>query len=229
MQRTNTRLSLGAIRTGEVVDNSGGSISKRIFDVTCATALVMCFTPLILTISVVMKVLEPRSPILYRHSRMGRHGRVFLCLKFRTMRVNSDQLLLAVLQSDPVAASEWSRTGKMKGDPRVGRFGKFLRSNSLDEIPQLWNVLRGDMSVVGPRPVVRAELDGPYSQFDGRLEYLSVRPGMTGLWQISGRNDLNYQERVALDKAYVTNKSLLIDAIILCRTIGAVLSRRGAY
>ncbi|MEO0972370.1 MAG: sugar transferase, partial [Pseudomonadota bacterium] len=165
-------------------------------------------------------------PILFRQRRIGRRGEMFSCWKFRTMVPDAQQALQRVLDADPAARAEWQRDQKLRDDPRVTRIGNFLRRTSLDELPQLLNVLRGEMSLVGPRPVVKDEL----VRYGSRARYyLSVKPGLTGLWQISGRNDTSYSRRVALDVFYVKNCSLQFDIWILWRTVGVVLCGFGAY
>jgi exopolysaccharide production protein ExoY len=163
----------------------------------------------------------------FGHTRIGRHGRPFQCLKFRSMVLDADAALARMLAEDPEAARQWALTRKLPRDPRVTPLGAFLRSSSLDEIPQLLNVLRGDMSLVGPRPVVQSELDLHYGP--DSASYLLVRPGITGLWQTSGRSGTSYTARVALDNRYVNEFSLAADLRILLRTIPAVLKRTGAY
>jgi exopolysaccharide production protein ExoY len=165
--------------------------------------------------------------VLYRHTRIGLNARPFHCLKFRTMAEGADQLLARHLADNPQAAAEWAAQRKLANDPRITRLGNLLRKTSLDELPQLLNVLRGQMSLVGPRPVVHDELEEHYGA-DGRTAYAAARPGITGLWQISGRSGTTYKERVTLDIAYVHTWSLLLDIKILLRTVPAVLARRGA-
>jgi lipopolysaccharide/colanic/teichoic acid biosynthesis glycosyltransferase len=167
-------------------------------------------------------------PALFHHARIGRGGRPFACVKFRTMTPDAEQRLAALLAVDAGARAEWEMTRKLRRDPRATLIGRFLRASSLDELPQLFNVLRGEMSLVGPRPVTRAELDAYYGDAAAR-DYASVRPGITGLWQVSGRNDVSYGRRVELDMAYVRNPSLLMDLRILLQTVRIVLLRRGAY
>jgi lipopolysaccharide/colanic/teichoic acid biosynthesis glycosyltransferase len=166
-------------------------------------------------------------PAFYAHERVGRGGRLFGCLKFRSMVVDSERRLAELLARDPAARAEWEATRKLKRDPRVTWVGRFLRASSLDELPQLINVLRGDMSLVGPRPVICAELAAHYGA--AAQHYLSVRPGLTGPWQISGRSDTTYAQRVALDVGYATRADLWTDVKILLRTPAAVILRRGAY
>jgi undecaprenyl-phosphate galactose phosphotransferase len=165
-------------------------------------------------------------PAVFAHRRVGRGCRFFGCLKFRTMVVGAEEALSEYLALHPEAAEEWKREQKLGFDPRITGMGKLLRRTSLDELPQLVNVLRGEMSLVGPRPVTKAEIDEKYGAH-ARL-CTSVRPGLTGLWQVSGRNDISYPERVALDIRYVTSQSLVEDVRILFRTAGVVLNRSGA-
>ncbi len=165
------------------------------------------------------------APIFFAHYRVGRDGMLFRCLKFRSMLRNSDHLLDELLRTDAEARAEWQRDQKLVNDPRITPIGRFLRSSSLDELPQLFNVLRGEMNLVGPRPVTVGELRR-YGQV--RWHYLSVRPGITGLWQVSGRNLTTYGERVALDAQYVQQRSFLLDVRILFRTVWVVITKHGA-
>jgi lipopolysaccharide/colanic/teichoic acid biosynthesis glycosyltransferase len=165
------------------------------------------------------------APVLFGHYRVGRNGRIFKCLKFRTMLRNSEEALAELLRNDPAAREEWERDYKLTHDPRITGIGRFLRSTSLDELPQLINVIRGEMAVVGPRPITVQELTR-YGRV--RWHYLAVRPGMTGLWQVSGRNRVTYDERVDLDRSYVEERTLMLDVAILLRTVKAVAGRDGA-
>jgi undecaprenyl-phosphate galactose phosphotransferase len=200
------------------------SIAKRALDILGALVLLIALSPAMLLTACVTRM--QGSPVLFAHQRIGRDGRSFPCYKFRTMLPDADRRLAELLARDPIARAEWDVNFKLKNDPRITRWGDFLRRSSLDELPQLWNVLIGDMSLVGPRPVIEAELP---RYGDHLLEYLSVRPGITGLWQVSGRNETSYDQRVALDAHYVQNWSLWLDGVILCRTVAVVLARRGAY
>ncbi len=197
---------------------------KRAFDLAGASALLMFLGPLLLILC--LCVLTSGRPIFFAHTRIGRYGRPFRCLKFRTMTPDAERRLAEILERDPRAAAEWQLTRKLKNDPRVTRIGRFLRRTSLDELPQLINVLKGDMSLVGPRPVTAEELEA-YGEY--RDCYLQSRPGITGLWQVSGRNQLDFRRRVHLDAFYVQNWSLLRDIVILLMTVRVVFSRRGAY
>ena len=197
---------------------------KRVLDVVGAIVLAIVFSPLIFAIIVLMRRNE--GSIIYKHRRIGRHGLAFECLKFRTMVPNAEQVLRELLESDPAIKAEWVRDHKLRCDPRVTRIGRFLRRTSLDELPQLWNVMRGEMSLVGPRPVVREEL----LRYGRNVRaYLSAKPGITGLWQVKGRNDTDYRRRVVLDTYYVRNQNLLLDLYILLKTTRVVLGGSGAY
>lgn len=202
-----------------------GGLVKRSFDITAAGCALILFSPIFLMIMVLVKYTD-NGPAFYGHGRIGHNGRVFKCLKFRTMAVNGDELLRSHLRDNPDAAEEWRLTRKLKDDPRVTPVGRVLRKLSLDELPQLLNIMRGEMSVVGPRPVVDEELK-VYDSF--AIFYLQTRPGLTGLWQISGRNDVSYESRIAFDTHYVQNWSLVSDIAIILKTIPAVCLARGSY
>ena len=198
--------------------------AKRAFDFAGAVALIILLSPFLLIVGTL--VATSGKPIFFRQSRIGRSGEMFKCYKFRTMVPDAEKVLLDLLERDPVARAEWQRDFKLKNDPRVTKIGAFLRKTSLDELPQLFNVLKGEMSLVGPRPIVQAELNryGRAARW-----YLAARPGMTGLWQVSGRNDTDYIRRVALDTYYVRSQSLMLDLVILLLTVRVVVARRGAY
>jgi Undecaprenyl-phosphate galactose phosphotransferase WbaP len=200
------------------------ALLKRLVDVVGAVVLGLVFAPLIVVIVFLMR--KSGSSVIYRHRRVGRGGQMFSCLKFRTMVPNADQVLRELLENNPELQAEWVRDHKLRNDPRVTRLGRFLRRTSLDELPQLWNVLRGEMSLVGPRPVVREELLR-YGRNVGI--YLAAKPGITGLWQVTGRNDTDYRRRVVLDTYYVRNQNLVLDLYILAKTTGVVLGGNGAY
>ncbi|AZG14687.1 hypothetical protein EHF44_15290 [Cupriavidus pauculus] len=197
---------------------------KRTLDIVIATTLLLALSPLLALLALLIK--RDGGPCFFSHPRVGMHGRTFRCLKFRSMVRDADKVLNDLLASDPKARAEWEQDFKLRNDVRVTRLGRFLRRTSLDELPQLWNVLLGDMSLVGPRPVVEKEL-GQYGEAAGY--YLRVLPGITGLWQVSGRSETSYERRVLLDVSYVKNWSLAGDLRILFRTVGVVLGGRGAY
>jgi exopolysaccharide production protein ExoY len=201
------------------------AVAKRAIDLLGAGTLLLLTAPAFLALALLIKA--DGGPVFFAHQRVGRRGRRFGCLKFRSMVVDSGARLAALLESDPVARAEWEASRKLKDDPRVTRIGRFLRASSLDELPQLLNVLRGEMSLVGPRPVVAHELTEHYGE--AARDYLALRPGVTGLWQISGRSDTSYATRVALDSRYARSLSLRTDLAILLRTPLVVLLRRGAY
>jgi lipopolysaccharide/colanic/teichoic acid biosynthesis glycosyltransferase len=170
--------------------------------------------------------LQDGGPVLFAHRRIGRGGKPFFCYKFRSMAVDAESRLAELLARDPAAREEWARDHKLRDDPRVTPLGAFLRRSSLDELPQLFNVLQGTMSLVGPRPIVDAEI----SRYGKRFHhYCAVKPGITGLWQVSGRSDLSWEDGLRLDLYYVENWSLAADVVILWKTIGAVMASRGAY
>ncbi len=197
---------------------------KRSFDIVVSALLLLLLSPLFAVL--MYKISRDGGSPFYGHGRIGKGGRKFDCYKFRSMILNSQQVLQEVLRTDPQARAEWERDFKLKNDPRITAVGHFLRRTSLDELPQLWNVLKGDMSLVGPRPIVQAELER-YKKDVGF--YLLDKPGMTGLWQISGRNDVDYKTRVYFDSWYVKNWSLWTDIVILFKTVTVVLRRDGAY
>ena len=200
-------------------------LAKRLFDVVFAACALLAFLPILLACSIAMK-LESAGPLFFRQRRLGTNGVPFHIVKFRTMVPNAESVLSAYLALDPNAKVEWEADRKLKNDPRVTRTGAIMRKFSLDELPQFWNVLKGDMSVVGPRPIVQAEVHYYGEDF---ANYAVVRPGITGLWQVSGRNDVSYPNRVALDCKYVSFWSLAMDFAILVRTVSAVLRSAGAY
>jgi Undecaprenyl-phosphate galactose phosphotransferase WbaP len=198
--------------------------TKRGFDLTVAILGGILCLPFFAIIAILVRLSSP-GPAFYGHVRIGQGGKRFRTWKFRTMVVDADKALHGLLASNPQLCAEWRNNHKLQDDPRVTRFGALLRKTSIDEAPQLWNVIRGEMSLVGPRPIVDAEI-AKYSDFY-RL-YQTVRPGITGLWQISGRSDTSYAERVELDAHYVGNWSLWLDMRILASTLKTVVSRAGA-
>jgi lipopolysaccharide/colanic/teichoic acid biosynthesis glycosyltransferase len=200
-------------------------VIKRCADVL----LVLVSTPLtllVLGIVSAMVMLSSPGPIFYSHRRIRKSGAFFSMWKFRTMCVNSAEVLEEYLAQHPEARSEWNKTHKLRNDPRITPIGSFLRRYSLDELPQLWNVLVGQMSLVGPRPIVAAEVEKYGDSFNC---YCRVKPGLTGLWQVSGRSGLSYDERVALDCAYVECWSLQKDVRILLKTFASVVNQDGAF
>jgi exopolysaccharide biosynthesis polyprenyl glycosylphosphotransferase len=194
---------------------------KEIIDIVLGTIGLILFSPLFIIIAILIK-LDSEGPIFYKHLRVGRYGKPFYLWKFRTMYKDADK----ILDKYPEIKKEFEKEFKLKNDPRVTRIGKFLRKFSLDEIPQIFNILKGEMSIVGPRPVTFKELE-KYGEY--KDEVLRVKPGLTGLWQVSGRSDLDYARRIALDLYYIQNWSLLLDIKIILKTIPAVFLGKGAY
>ncbi len=195
--------------------------AKRALDLVAALALLAAAAPLMAAIAALVKLTSP-GPVLFRHARLGRHGRPFSCLKFRTMVADAE----ARLQASAELRRAFEANFKIKDDPRLTPVGAVLRRTSLDELPQLWNVVRGELSLIGPRPIVAAEV-AKYGEHAGRL--LSVKPGLGGLWQVYGRSDTTYAQRVAMDMAYVERRSLRLDLKLLALTAAVVLRGRGAY
>lgn len=197
---------------------------KRLFDFFGALVLLTMLMPFLIVVACLVRASGKQ--IIFGHERIGVEGKPFKCLKFRTMVVNAQEVLHELLENDPIARAEWEKDFKLKNDPRITAIGAFLRKTSLDELPQLFNVLKGEMSLVGPRPVIDEEIKryGPGADY-----YFAVRPGMTGLWQVSGRNDVDYDERISMDVEYVRNWSFNSDILILLRTIGVVFGKKGAY
>ena len=199
--------------------------AKRLVDIVLCLLGAVLALPLCLFVAALIR-LDSRGPAFYRQRRIGYKGRRFTAWKFRSMVQSADAVLEDYLAGHPALRAEWEREHKLKNDPRVTRVGRFLRKTSLDELPQLWNVLMGDMSLVGPRPIVDKEVVRYGRSFD---LYTSVKGGITGLWQVSGRSDTSYEERVHLDTFYIRNWSMWLDYCILFRTVAVVLFRKGAY
>lgn len=200
---------------------------KRAFDIIFSLSILIIGLPVFLLIALLILCASPGKPI-YAHQRIGRGGRPFRCYKFRTMYADADVRLKELLRTNQKLKEEWEKTYKLKKDPRVTAIGSFLRRTSLDELPQFWNVLKGDLSIVGPRPVVHEEL---HKYFGAKApKILSVRPGLTGPWQVSGRSDIScYIKRIELDEFYIDNQSFLLDLKLVAKTIPAVLFSKGAY
>ena len=204
---------------------SAQMILIRCFDIVSASLFLFIALPFLILMAIALQIDSP-GKLFFVQQRVGRGGKMFPCMKFRTMCEDAAAVLKEHLAQCPSAREEWARDFKLRDDPRVTRLGRTLRKFSLDEFPQLINILLGHMSVVGPRPIISAEIEnyGPYF-----ADYCAVRPGLTGLWQVSGRNDLSYEERVSLDSFYVARKSIALDLSIIFRTIPAVLGARGSY
>lgn len=214
----------GSVQRPGTSDTAGYWI-KPIFDTAFSALALVFFSPFLLLIAIVIAV-SSRGPVFIVQERIGRDGKPFGCLKFRTMVVDADQRLDQLLAECPKARQQWHETRKLNPDPRITRVGKFLRKTSLDELPQFFNVLRGDMSVVGPRPIVADEIERYADRF---RYYKAVKPGISGLWQVSGRSDTSYASRVEMDVRYVLGMSLKLDLSIIAKTVGVVMFGRGAY
>jgi Undecaprenyl-phosphate galactose phosphotransferase WbaP len=212
------------LRVGNNLRRWPARLTKRVFDTLFALVLLILLAPLMLFIAIALKF--EGGCVIFAHQRLGKNGRKFNCYKFRSMVPNAEEKLEAILQENPVLKSQWDKEHKLKVDPRISKLGHFLRRTSLDELPQLFNVVKSEMSLVGPRPIIQEELQkyGPEKSY-----YLMVRPGMTGLWQVSGRNDVDYETRVYLDAWYVKNWSLWYDLALLFKTVKVVIFRNGAY
>jgi lipopolysaccharide/colanic/teichoic acid biosynthesis glycosyltransferase len=219
-------IQTSAARTVETAESySADKTLTAAMNIVVALAVLTFLLPLMLLVALAIYA-QDGGPVLFAHRRIGLNGRQFRCLKFRSMAIDAEQRLAALLASDPAARAEWQRDHKLRRDPRVTRLGAFLRKTSLDELPQFLNVLRGEMSIVGPRPIVEAEVAKYGRRF---TDYCAVKPGITGLWQVSGRNDTSYRTRVALDCVYARRRSFGLDAYIIACTVPAVLTRRGSY
>ncbi len=199
---------------------------KRAFDVCFSLGALAVFLPLMILLTFVVKCTS-KGKVIYGHQRIGRGGKRFKCYKFRTMYADAEQKLKDLLAQNPNLREEWDRTHKLKNDPRVTPIGSFLRKTSLDELPQFWNVLKGDLSVVGPRPVAEVEV----AKFFGAkaAKILSIRPGVTGPWQVQGRSDIDYKQRIKMAEEYVDTHSMILDLKLIVKTIPAMISSKGAY
>ncbi len=201
------------------------SLIKYFSDFILAIILFVLLIPIILIIILILKIFT-RDSVFFKHKRIGEKGKGFILFKFRTMKENRENILKEHFVKKPQALLEWKSNHKLKNDPRITKIGFFLRELSFDEIPQIYNIIKGDMSFVGPRPIVEKEIEKYGVHFN---DYKKCKPGLTGLWQVSGRNNTTYKERVNFDMFYIKNKSFLLDVKILFKTIPTVLSRRGAY
>lgn len=200
-------------------------IIKFVFDMVLTVFGTICISPILLFLILLIRW-DSSGPVIFAHKRIGRHGKPFMCYKFRTMCVDAQDKLEQYLKVNPELRQEWEKDFKLKDDPRITRIGKFLRKTSLDELPQIFNVLKGEMSLVGPRPIIKAEIPR-YGEYIN--DYLMVRPGITGMWQVNGRSDTTYDERVRMDSWYVRNWAVWLDAMLLFRTFKAVFKGKGAY
>lgn len=222
-------ITVQALRADQLIQlqSKRSRVIKRSGDIIFSLAVLGLGSPVFLALALLVK-LTSRGPVFYVQQRVGRDYRSFGCIKFRTMRRDADRILSRILSESPDLQEEFRNDFKLKNDPRITRLGKFLRRSSLDELPQFVNVLRGEMSVVGPRPIVRQELP----RYGNRMEeVLAVRPGLTGLWQVSGRNNLSYEQRVVLDLHYASQRTFCLDLSIIVRTLRVIFDPRdrGAY
>lgn len=206
-------------------DKAAAEWLSRALDLTVGLLAFIALAPL-MTLAALAVLVENKGPILFAHRRIGRDGRTFFVFKFRTMAVDGERILKEHFAANPEAATEWETDRKLRRDPRVSALGRYLRASSIDELPQLINVLRGEMSIVGPRPIVLEEVPRYGDYF---AAYCSVRPGITGVWQVSGRNNISYQRRVEMDALYARRKSILLDLKLMVATVPAVLARRGSF
>ena len=199
---------------------------KRLFDMAFSLASLTFGAPIFLLIAFLISLTSP-GPIFFSHIRVGRGGKKIKCWKFRTMHVGADKILEKLLNKDPLLKQEWEKYYKLKNDPRITPLGQFLRKNSLDELPQFWNVLKGDLSIVGPRPCVQQEVKEKFGKKAHKI--LSLRPGITGIWQTSGRNNLNWNTRLQLDEKYVDTHSFMKDLQLIVKTVMIMFTSKGAY
>jgi exopolysaccharide production protein ExoY len=204
---------------------SADEVLTEAMNIVIALVALVFLAPVMLGVALAIFA-QDGGPVVFAHRRIGRDGRYFYCLKFRSMATDAERRLAALLANDPVARAEWDKDHKLRNDPRVTKLGAFLRKTSLDELPQLFNVLKGEMSLVGPRPIVDAEIAKYGRRF---ANYCAVKPGITGLWQVSGRNDTTYRARVAMDCIYARQRNVFMDGFIIAATVPAVLMRKGSY
>ena len=209
-------------RRGDVRESTGYRIAKRAMDLTGAILGIVFFLPLFLVVAIMIKLEDPKGPVLFKQTRVGKNARHFQMFKFRSMVTNAEQIFEDLKQHNEIEGAMF----KMKNDPRVTKIGRFIRKTSIDELPQLWNVLRGEMSLVGPRPPLVNEV-AEYTAYD--MERLQVVPGCTGLWQVSGRNSLSFYEMVELDLKYIAHRSLLLDIKIILKTFAVMFGSRDAF
>lgn len=212
-----------AIEKIKVKDNQVYLFLKRSLDILASFAGLIVLSPLFLIVALAIKIEDPKGKVIFGHRRVGRNGKLFPCMKFRSMFANAEEMKKNFTEDQK---KEYAENFKLKDDPRITKVGKFIRKTSLDELPQLFNILKGDMSIVGPRPIVTDELEfyGEYEEY-----YKAVKPGLTGLWQVSGRSDTSYEERVALDMEYVTTRTAFKDIYIIIMTVFKVIKREGSY
>jgi exopolysaccharide biosynthesis polyprenyl glycosylphosphotransferase len=209
-------------RKYKIVENNSYNVIKRILDILGAVFGLLLLSPLLLIVAIIIKIEDPKGNILFKQKRIGKNGEEFYMYKFRSMVTNAEELLDSLMHRNETTGAMF----KMKEDPRVTKIGKFIRKTSIDELPQLWNVLKGEMSLVGPRPPLPREVD-EYSSYDHQR--LLVTPGCTGLWQVSGRSNLGFEEMVELDLKYIQNRTIIYDIKLILKTIIVLFGTKDAY
>jgi lipopolysaccharide/colanic/teichoic acid biosynthesis glycosyltransferase len=227
VKRSQAPLQSGGKLKGLSLARLDGEFAKRMFDVVFSLLVLILFSPVYLLLGLVIALNSP-GPVFYVQERVGKNYKPFYCIKFRTMVVNADEMLLKLMETSPGLRQEFEDNFKLKQDPRITKIGQFLRLTSLDEFPQFWNVLKGDMSVVGPRPLVPEELPRYGRHID---KVLTIKPGITGLWQVSGRNDIPYDRRIQIDLYYANFHNIWLDLWVVLKTVGVVVVPKdnGAY
>ena len=218
--------SLMKLRAYEAIEPKEGHVyifCKRAMDIIGSLAGLILLSPLLLIIAIAIKIEDPKGNIIFGHKRVGKDGKLFPCYKFRSMFANAEEMKKNFTEEQK---KEYAETFKLKDDPRITKVGKFTRKTSIDELPQLFNILKGEMSIVGPRPIVTDELEfyGEYEKY-----YKSVKPGLTGLWQVNGRSNTTYDERVDLDMEYVSSRNTIKDLYIIMKTVVKVIKKEGSY
>ncbi|MBF8984604.1 sugar transferase [Lutibacter sp. B2] len=218
----NTTISQGKLRIAER-ESYGYLVSKRLIDIIGSLIGLIALSPLFLIISIRIKLEDPKGAVFFGHKRVGENGEMFKCWKFTSMIHNAEEIMKNFTTEQK---KEFAENFKLKDDPRITKIGNLLRKTSLDEFPQLWNILKGEMTLVGPRPIVTAELE-KYGKYEENLK--SVKPGLTGMWQVNGRSDTTYEERVMMDMQYISKRTLFLDVYLIFRTIVKVIKKEGAY
>lgn len=208
--------------TSEIKNSEGYLFIKRFLDIIGSLSGLILLFPIMMLVAIAIKIEDPKGKVIFGHMRVGKDGRLFPCLKFRSMFANAEEMKKNFTEEQK---REYAETFKLKNDPRITKVGKFIRKTSLDELPQLFNILKGDMSIVGPRPIVEAEIE-KYGKYADKL--FSVVPGLTGYWQANGRSDTTYEERVDMDMYYIDNRSISLDLKIIFKTFVSVIKKEGA-
>ena len=215
-------ISSDIIQQSSLNQKTGYLLTKRVLDIIGSLVGIILLSPFILIVAIIIKVQDPRGPIFFKQKRIGKHGQEFYMYKFRSMVSNAEELLKDLLEQNEICGAMF----KIKDDPRITKFGKFIRKTSIDELPQLWNVIKGEMSLVGPRPPLPREVK-EYDDYD--KQRLTVTPGCTGIWQVSGRNNLSFKEMVELDLKYISERNIWVDIKIILKTILVLFGSKNAY